>query len=662
MSKDPHSQHGNLEINLSTGPERWPKSVSDRPDDGGPLDASRDQAPPLPSRPHDHQLLTPTGSLRKPKLQSRATTAVSLTDIQSSAQGDVPHWNETAAIRGGPSRAVSRQPSLSSLARPKSRRPSDSLDVASVKSFISHSPTIQPSVETETLLEDALDTAQESIFQDSDEGYKDTGLLKDSDFATRFEKEFVELESLQESGATEEELHAVWSQKLKHFLVLSSAGKPIWSRHGDDQLISETIGIVQTIISIYQDTQDTLKSFVAGEARFVVLSKGHLYLVAISRLSESDTQLRSQLEGLYTQILSTLTLPNMERLFLNRPSTDLRRPLQGTETLLAALADGFTRGSPSTLLSALESLRIRKTHRVAINNTLVRVRDPNLLYGLVIAGSRLVSVIRPRKHSLHPGDLHLIFNMLFEARAVRAAGGENWVPLCLPGFNHTGYIYMYVSFTDSDAVTQGDGSEIDSKQNADVAVVLISTSKESFHDLRVMRDNLMDQIQKAKITKEKSLLDVINISAKVERPSCTKIAPGTPIRHFLFKSRTHVQFVMPSAAPLFSTPSQWRRLISRYAGLHAAVHGAKSSGAGNVKVIHSVYERGDSGLAWVASSFEIYAIAAEGASKAAVAKGAEAIVRWAKQEEERLFLVGGAVSSLLRIVHQHMLMFVIQIF
>ncbi|KAI9653679.1 MAG: Vacuolar fusion protein mon1 [Alyxoria varia] len=646
MSKDPHSHHENLEAILSTSSERpfAANSASDRHDNDGPLDASRDPTPPpLPPRPHDPQLLTPTGSLRKPKLQSRATTAVSLTDVQSSAQRDVAHRNETAPNHGTPSRVVSRQSSLSSLAPPKSRKHSDSFDVASVKSFVSHSPTARPSGGTETLLEDALDRTEESIFQDSEEDFEENRLLKDSQFAARFEKEFVELERLQEACATDEELHAAWSQKLKHFLVLSSAGKPIWSRHGDDQLISETIGIVQTIISFYQDMQDTLKSFVAGDARFVVLSKGHLYLVAISRLSESDTQLRSQLEGLYMQILSTLTLPNMERLFLNRPSTDLRRPLQGTETLLAALADGFTRGSPSTLLSALESLRIRKTHRVAINNTLVRVRDPSLLYGLLIAGSRLVSVIRPRKHSLHPVDLHLIFNMLFEAKAVRAGGGENWVPLCLPGFNNTGYVYMYVSFLNTDTVVHREGGGDDTEQSPDVAVVLISTSKESFYDLRVMRDHLIDQFQKAKVTKDRSLLDVIHNSAKVERPSCTEIAPGTPIRHFLFKSRTHVQFVMPSASPLFSTRSQWRRLISRYAGLHAAVHGAKWSGAGNVKVIHSVYERGDSGLAWVASSFELYAIAAEGASKAAVAKGAERIVRWARQEEERLFLVGGAI-------------------
>jgi hypothetical protein len=286
----------------------------------------------------------------------------------------------------------------------------------------------------------------------------------------------------------------LWRAKLKHFLILSSAGKPIYSRHGDDQLITNYIGVVQTIISFYQSTNDTLRGFTAGDVRFVVMSKGPLNLVAITRLPESDSQLRSQLEALYMQILSTLTLPSMQRMFAARANYDLRRPLQGTETLLSALADGFTRGSPSTLLSALECLKLRKSHRTTINNTLLKTRSDHLLYGLLVASGKLVSVVRPKKHSLHPGDLHLIFNMLFEAGSVKAGGGENWIPLCLPGFNNTGYLYMYVSFLNLEHPTEQMQERPRTSDGADdeVAVLLISAEKESFFELRRMRDDLVD--------------------------------------------------------------------------------------------------------------------------------------------------------------------------
>ena len=275
---------------------------------------------------------------------------------------------------------------------------------------------------------------------------------------------------------------------------MSSAGKPIYSRHGDDNLISSSIGIIQTIISFYEGSDDQLKGFSAAGARFVIMSQGPLYLVAISKLGENDAQLRVQLEALYMQILSTLTLPTLNHLFSNRPSTDLRRPLKGTEVLLSALADTFTRGSPPTLLSALECLKLRKSQRQIISDTLLRRKCDPLLYGLVVAGGRLVSVVRPRKHSLHPSDLQLIFNMLFEADGIKTGGGENWVPLCLPGFNKKGYLYMYVSFFNA---LENDGEpREDTEQQSDpqdtVTILLISANKESFYDLRKMRDDVVD--------------------------------------------------------------------------------------------------------------------------------------------------------------------------
>ena len=185
------------------------------------------------------------------------------------------------------------------------------------------------------------------------------------------------------------------------------------------------------------------------------------------------------------QVLSTLTLPTLTSLFSNRPSTDLRRPLQGTEPLLIALADSFTRGSPSTLLSALECLMLGYVQRQSINNILLRARVPSLLYGLVVAGGRLVSVIRPRKHSLHPSDLHLIFNMIYAAGGIKASSGENWIPLCLPTFNNRGYLYMYTSLSEiepSSANEPGDDH---------IAVILISTERESFYELKVMRDDVV---------------------------------------------------------------------------------------------------------------------------------------------------------------------------
>jgi hypothetical protein len=356
----------------------------------------------------------------------------------------------------------------------------------------------------------------------------------------------------------EEQLLEQFKAKLKHYMIFSSAGKPIYSRHGDVNLINGYIGVIQTIISFYEESNDPLQSFTAGGTKFVVSAQGPLYFVAISSLGESEAQLRIQLDALYMQILSTLTLPRLTQIFTNRPSTDLRRPLEGTDVLLSSLADTFTKGSASTLLSALECLKIRKSQRQVINNTLLKTRTNNLLYGLIVAGGRLVSVVRPKRHSLHPSDLQLIFNMLFEAKSIRSGGGENWIPLCLPGFNNTGYVYMYVSFLDSDDSSdtpQSPESNPSSNSSRDdaVAVLLISTDKESFYELKQMRDAVVTQLQK------NGSLDIIKKAVRAGRPSTTDIVSGTQLRHFLYKSRANVQFTTSSYAPHFNSLISHRR-------------------------------------------------------------------------------------------------------
>ena len=83
------------------------------------------------------------------------------------------------------------------------------------------------------------------------------------------------------------------------------------------------------------------------------------------------------------------------------------------------------------------------------------------------------------------------------------------------------------------------------------------------------------------------------------------------------------------------------RLLSIYHTLHASLH-AKPT---HVKVLHCV-SREFTFLAWATQSFELYCVAGPSASRSALAQSAYKVVQWARQEEERVFIIGGAVSSL----------------
>ncbi len=50
-----------------------------------------------------------------------------------------------------------------------------------------------------------------------------------------------------------------WSLHRKHFLVLSSSGKPIYSRYGDESDHSSIMALIQAFLSVFLQDQDPLR-------------------------------------------------------------------------------------------------------------------------------------------------------------------------------------------------------------------------------------------------------------------------------------------------------------------------------------------------------------------------------------------------------------------
>ncbi|KAG6008312.1 Vacuolar fusion protein mon1 [Claviceps maximensis] len=633
-----------------------------------------DERPPLPPRRK-----ASVTAVEPRSLQAQATTAITPVEIQTLSFPDgsrgtfsTPHGNRSVSNPlsiGRESHAYKSSVSVSGVVAGLSGGEA----VDDVASVMSYAPTTRPAADIASLMVSDFNTrsAAWNLLQSQCAIIQPFERLRAGihDQLTDFEQEFHDIPDQDDQSFKDEERLSMWKSKRKHYMILSSAGKPIWSRHGDLDLINSSIGVIQTIISFYEGSKNPLQGFTAGNTRFIVLTRGPLHLVAISKFEESDSQLRAQLDALYMQILSTLTLPTLKSIFVNRPSSDLRKPLQGTESLLSSLADTFTLGSASTLLGSLECLKLRKSQRHAINNAFLRQRTDKLLYGLIVAGGKLVSVIRPRRHSLHPSDLQLIFNMLFESDGIKAGGGESWIPICLPAFNNKGYLYMYVSFFEKeeeegereggrkrnggggggggDDHDDREGGQTGQEEEADVvpelgdvrtskqeeiAMILISADKESFFALKQMRDDVS-----LALTKSGSLA-IIRDAVRVGRPLVSQVAPGSQVSHFIYKSRANVQFCMSSLRPSFSKVVQRRRLLSLYHELHAAVHTKHA----HLKVLHCLSEEATS-LAWITPVFEFYCMSGPNMSRLAMTQGANKIIQWAKREEQRLFIIGGGV-------------------
>ena len=383
-----------------------------------------------------------------------------------------------------------------------------------------------------------------------------------------------------DKGMTDEERISRWCSRKKHFFILSGAGKPIYSRHGngsgaEQMLVSGYMGVTHTIISFFQDSAcgggpgDSLRSFVAGKRRFVVLrEEGPLYLVAVSSLPcESEAQLRVQLDKLYSQVVATLTVSALTKIFSQREGYDLRRLLGGTEVFLDGLSDAMTKGDPGTLLSALECVRLRKRDREKVNGVMLKCRVEKLLYGMLVADGRLVGVIRPIRHSLHPMDLQVVFGMLFNSGTFRdtgtrmpggeaaggggegittstasgasGGGGEHWTPICLPKFNPKGYLYAYIHFW-----------------RRELAIVLISADPGSFFELRAMKEVFV-----AKLDAPDSSLAPPTPPNRTGTSTPTSATTSTPlsltsiIESALSANRYSVDDVLLRGVPIIAKPS-----------------------------------------------------------------------------------------------------------
>ena len=63
----------------------------------------------------------------------------------------------------------------------------------------------------------------------------------------------------------------------------------------------------------------------------------------------------------------------------------------------------------------------------------------------------------------------------------------------------------------------------------------------------------------------------------------------------------------------------------------------------HLKVQHSISSSSVS-LAWITPMFELYCVAGPNVSRSALAQGANMVISWVRREEERIFIIGGAVS------------------
>ncbi|XP_032892961.1 vacuolar fusion protein MON1 homolog A isoform X2 [Amblyraja radiata] len=400
-----------------------------------------------------------------------------------------------------------------------------------------------------------------------------------------------------------------WKQHRKHIFVFSDAGKPIYSRYGTEEALSSLTGVMVALVAFIEATKDMIKSIHAEGYKVVFIRRSPLIMVAVSHTRQSEQEVAKELLYVYYQIVSLLTLTQLNRIFEQKKNYDLRRLLSGSERITDNLLNLMDK-DPSFLMCAVRCLPLTSSVRDMISSSLQQAKDKSLVFSILVAQNQLVSLVRKKDQFLHPIDLHLLFNLISASTSFR--DGEVWTPICLPKFNSNGFFHVHISYLD---------------QANSLCLLLISTDREHFFPISNCKSKFLERLKKRNTFQ--MLLE------ELRTPSYSISQVGIPdLRHFIYKSRSSGLFTSPEVEAPYTSEQQLERLLELYQYLYSRIHNS----ARPLKYIYYAGER-ENLLAWVTNGFELYMCFTPMGTKVAAVNAITKLMKWIRKEEDKLFIL-----------------------
>ncbi|KAM9958279.1 hypothetical protein ACTFIW_001141 [Dictyostelium discoideum] len=326
-----------------------------------------------------------------------------------------------------------------------------------------------------------------------------------------------------------------WFDHKKHFFILSFSGKPIYSRYGDEVALNTFMASLSAMSSFVESSNDELRYITAGKYQFVFIQKNPLNLVCIANTGEPYQMIKQQLEYIHALIISVLTQSNIKAVF--EAKYDLRDLLGGTDKYL----DNFihqTNSDFSILLNSVNCLRLNNNIRNSITNILSNRKCDSLLFSYLISGNKLISTVKHKKTpSLKSQDIHIVMNYVLSTSSFRES--ESWIPICLPNYNDSGFLHLYICYLYSD-----------------VCLLLFSNQAESFYQMNEIKTLVSKDME------QESLVDELNRAVALHDYT-TAFTEVPNLLHFLYKNRSSNYSTYPVFSPPYSIHKKEKKRLFR---------------------------------------------------------------------------------------------------
>ncbi|KAG5446891.1 Vacuolar fusion protein MON1 A [Clonorchis sinensis] len=417
-----------------------------------------------------------------------------------------------------------------------------------------------------------------------------------------------------------------WKEQNMLVFVLSEAGKPIYSRYGDECRLASIMGVMQALVSFVAASNDELLSVDAGERSFVFLTRPHLILVAVGSVAEPKEHLVVCLGYVYSQLLSLLTLQRLDHRFTVQKNLDLRRLLVGDSRLISSIVE-FVEDSFAAFLQSVSYLPLAPAARDACSQIISQsVKSRVVVFGLLLHRNHLVSLVRMKGHELHPADIHLIINLVCSSQSLKSVQ-THWIPICLPKFDANGFLYANIAFLDNHTSS-----------------VLLSVDSTQFYALEEAKDAIFDRL------KSTNGGEYVTAITTTQFPSVRDI--GVPeLRHLVCKYLPTSQYVATEwTVPYLDPPSDGAscsvsgdsqisetsalraKILQAYRRMYCRLHSRRY----NIRLIYQSTPT-EVFFAWKTDVFEIYCTLDPLTTKTAISEIRKTLLKWITSRKQYLF-------------------------
>ncbi|XP_053213487.1 protein SAND-like [Panonychus citri] len=228
-----------------------------------------------------------------------------------------------------------------------------------------------------------------------------------------------------------------------------------------------------------------------------------------------------------------------------------------------------------------------------------------------------VSNYNSKCSKLSPLDMQLIQCLVMASESQLKSVESLWLPLCLPRIDASAFMHGHISYLNNQnsssssptpSATSSPSSHLSSSPQ--LALILLTTDKEDFHNCQMVKDNLGERLNKIKLTSPP--FSDLNI----------------PCLQYFWYMTLRSQSIFRSSLSQFNSVVQISPLI------HFVAHRMLSS---RLKIFwlrsdrHKVVI-----LGWHSPTFQLYAQLEPTTTKSMGLNAAQMIVKWIKKEEDKL--------------------------